>query len=208
MSKVLFVKANNRPADQAVSVQLYEAFLNSYKTSHPQDEVVELDLFAENIPYYDAFVLGANFKASQGMEVSAEEQAAVDRVNKYLTQFLGADKVVIAFPLWNFAVPAVLHSYFDYLSQAGKTFKYTAEGPVGLAGGKKVMLLHASGGVYSEGPGADIELAVRYVQTLLGFWGITDVEKFIIEGHNAFPDRSQQIVADGLQNAATVAQNF
>ncbi|WP_458119274.1 FMN-dependent NADH-azoreductase [Paenibacillus sp. Z6-24] len=208
MSKVLFVKANNRPADQAVSVQLYEAFLNSYKAAHPQDEVEELDLFAENPPYYDAFVLGANFKASQGMEVTLEEQAAVDRINRYMNQFLAAEKIVIAFPLWNFTVPAVLHTYFDYLSQAGKTFKYTPEGPVGLAGGKKVMLLHASGGVYSEGPGADIELAVRYVRTLLGFWGITDVEKFIIEGHNAFPDRSQQIVAEGLEKAAETAKGF
>ncbi|MEW4369137.1 FMN-dependent NADH-azoreductase [Paenibacillus kandeliae] len=208
MSKVLFVKANNRPADQAITVQLYDAFLESYKASHPEDEVQVLDLFEEKPAYYDAFVIGANFKASQGIEVSAEEQAAVDLINRYMTQFLEAEKVVIAFPLWNFTVPAVLHTYFDYLSQAGKTFKYTPEGPVGLAGGKKVMLLHASGGVYSEGPGADVELAVRYVRSMLGFWGITDVEKFLIEGHNAFPDRAAQIVAEGLEKAKETAKQF
>ncbi len=208
MSKVLFVKANNRPADQAISVQLYDAFLESYKASHPQDEVEVLDLFEENPPYYDAFVIGANYKAGQGFDVSAEEQVAVERVNRYMNQFLAAEKIVIAFPLWNFTVPAVLHTYFDYLSQAGKTFKYTPEGPVGLAGGKKVMLLHASGGVYSEGPGADVELAVRYVKSMLGFWGITDVEKFLIEGHNAFPDRAAQIVAEGLEQAKEVAKQF
>ncbi|MDZ5038425.1 FMN-dependent NADH-azoreductase, partial [Clostridium perfringens] len=47
MTTVLFVKANNRPADQAVSVKLYEAFLASYKESHPEDTVVELDLYNE-----------------------------------------------------------------------------------------------------------------------------------------------------------------
>ncbi|GAA3321407.1 hypothetical protein GCM10020331_037120 [Ectobacillus funiculus] len=63
------------------------------------------------------------FKLGKGLELTAEEQAAANLVNKYLNQFLAADKVVFAFPLWNFTVPAVLHTYLDYLSQAGKNFQ-------------------------------------------------------------------------------------
>lgn len=208
MSKVLLIKANDRPIEQATSVKLYQAFADSYKESHPNDDIVELDLFAENLPYYGNDLITAMFKAGKGMELTAEEQKAAEFVNKYLNQFLEADKVVIAFPMWNFTVPAVLHTYFDYLSQAGKTFSYTAEGPVGLAGGKKVALLSARGGVYSEGPAASVELANRYVKTILGFWGITDVTEVIVEGHNAFPDKAEEIVQAGLEKAAKLASSF
>lgn len=208
MANVLFVKANSRPAEQAVSVQLYDAFLASYKEAHPQDKVVELDLFAENLPYYDTDKINGMFKLGKGLELTAEEQAATNLVNKYLDQFLAADKVVFAFPLWNFTVPAVLHTYLDYLSQAGKTFRYTAEGPVGLLTDKKVALLNARGGVYSEGPAAAVEMSLKYVQTLLGFWGVQDVTTVIVEGHNQFPDKAEEIIAEGIQKATSIAAAF
>ncbi|RNB70256.1 FMN-dependent NADH-azoreductase [Brevibacillus panacihumi] len=208
MSKVLLIKANDRPIEQAVSVKLYHAFADSYKETHPNDEVVELDLFAENLPYYGNDLLTAMFKAGRGMELTAEEQKGAELVNKYLNQFIEADKVVIAFPMWNFTVPAVLHTYFDYLSQAGKTFRYTANGPEGLLGGKKVALLSARGGVYSEAPMNTVELANRYVNTLLGFWGIKDIAEVIVEGHNQYPDKAEEIVHEGVVKAAKLAESF
>lgn len=208
MSKVLLIKANDRPVEQATSVKLYEAFAQSYKETHPNDEVIELDLFAENLPYYGNDLITAMFKAGRGMELTAEEQKGAALVNKYLNQFIEADKVVFAFPMWNFTVPAVLHTYMDYLSQAGKTFRYTSEGPVGMLTDKKVALLSARGGVYSEGPAAAIEMANKYVKTLLGFWGISTVTEVIVEGHNAAPDKAEEIVYAGVQKAATLAASF
>lgn len=208
MSKVLLIKANNRPIEQAASVKLYQAFADSYKEAHPNDEVIELDLFAENLPYYGNDLITAMFKAGRGMELNAEEQKGAELVNKYLNQFLSADKVVFAFPMWNFTVPAVLHTYMDYLSQAGKTFSYTAQGPVGLAGDKKVALLSARGGVYSEGPAAAVEMANKYVKSILGFWGVTNIEEVIVEGHNQFPDKAEEIIHAGLVKAASLASSF
>jgi len=208
MTNVLFIKANSRPIEQAVSVKLYQAFLDSYKESHPEDMITELDLFQENLPFYGVNEINGTFKSANGMELTAEEQASVNTVNKYLEQFLAADKVVFAFPLWNFTVPAVLHNYMDYLSQTGKTFKYTAEGPVGLAGDKKVILLCAKGGVYSEGPMKEIDLSERYVKTVLGFWGIQEPSTVVIEGHNQYQDRAEEIIEEGLKKAAIAAQTF
>lgn len=208
MAKVLFIKANSRPIEQAVSVKLYDAFLNNYKESHPQDEITELDLFKENLPYYDTDKINGMFKLGRGLELTQEEREATEVVNKYLNQFLAADKVVIAFPLWNFTVPAVLHTYIDYLSQAGKTFSYTAEGPIGLLEDKKVALLNARGGVYSEGPAQSVEMAVRFVSAALGFWGVKDITTVIVEGHNQFPDRAEQIIEEGIRRAATAANLF
>ncbi|MBG9546054.1 FMN-dependent NADH-azoreductase [Cytobacillus firmus] len=208
MSKVLFIKANPRPIEQAVSVNLYHTFLESYKESHPDDTIIELDLFAENLPYYGLDHINGMFKSSKGMELTAEESEAADTVNKYLNQFLDADKVVFAFPLWNLTVPAVLHTYLDYLNQAGKTFRYTPEGAVGLVTDKKVALLNARGGVYSEGPAQSVEMSLNYVKAILNFWGVTDATTIVIEGHNQFPDRAEEIIEEGLKQAATAANLF
>ncbi|PAV34549.1 FMN-dependent NADH-azoreductase, partial [Bacillus licheniformis] len=70
MSKVLFVKANDRTAEEAVSVKLYKAFLNSYKENHPNDEIVELDLYRENPPYLGRNAINGTFKAGKGMELN------------------------------------------------------------------------------------------------------------------------------------------
>ncbi|MDC7719451.1 FMN-dependent NADH-azoreductase [Priestia megaterium] len=208
MSYILFIKANDRSASEAVSVKLYDAFLESYQQSHQDEEIIELNLFQEELPYLGADMINGQFKLARGLEVTAAENKAAETANYYLEQFVEADKIVIAFPLWNFTVPAVLHTYFDYLNQAGKTFKYTPEGPVGLLGDKKVMLLNARGGVYSEGPAADVEMAVKYVSSVLQFFGIADVNSVIIEGHNQFPDRAQEIIESGLEQAAQAAKTF
>ncbi|MEI2363210.1 FMN-dependent NADH-azoreductase [Priestia megaterium] len=208
MSYTLFIKANDRSASEAVSVKLYDAFLESYQQSHQDEEIIELNLFQEELPYLGADMINGQFKLARGLEVPAAENKAAETANYYLEQFVEADKIVIAFPLWNFTVPAVLHTYFDYLNQAGKTFKYTPEGPVGLLGDKKVMLLNARGGVYSEGPAADVEMAVKYVSSVLQFFGIADVNSVIIEGHNQFPDRAQEIIESGLEQAAQAAKTF
>jgi FMN-dependent NADH-azoreductase len=110
-----------------------------------------------------------------------------------LDQFLAADKIVIAFPLWNFTAPAPLFSYISYIPRIGKTFNYTAEGPVGLVGDKKVVLLNARGGIYSVEPMASIESAIRPLKATLGLLGIQPIE-VIIEGHNQFKDRSEEII--------------
>ncbi|MDR7240161.1 FMN-dependent NADH-azoreductase [Neobacillus drentensis] len=208
MTTVLFVKANNRPANQAVSVKLYEAFLASYKEYHPNDTVVELDLYKEELPYVGVDMINGTFKASRGLNLTAAEAKVVTVADKYLEQFLAADKVVFGFPLWNLTIPAVLHTYIDYLNRAGKTFKYTPEGPVGLIGDKKIVLLNASGGVYSEGPKAEIEMAVKYVASMLSFFGVKNIEKVVIEGHNQFPDKAEEIIAAGLEKAVKVASTF
>ncbi len=208
MTTVLFVKANNRPANQAVSVKLYEAFLASYKESHPNDTVVELDLYNEELPYAGVDMFNGTFKVGKGLDLTVKEAKAVAVADKYLEQFLAADKVVFGFPLWNLTIPAVLHTYIDYLNRAGKTFKYTPEGPLGLVGNKKIALINASGGVYSTGPAAELEMAVKYVASMMGFFGVKDIEKVVIEGHNQFPDKAEEIIAAGLEKAVKVANSF
>lgn len=208
MANVLFIKANNRPKEQAVSVQLYHSFLDSYRASHPEDTITELDLFEAELPYMDAVMLAGIFKSSKGMELTAEEQKAADTANQYLEQFLAADKVVFGFPLWNLTVPAVLHTYMDYLNRAGKTFRYTPEGPVGLASDKKVALLNARGGDYTDPGRASSEMAVNFMKKTMELFGIRNLTTVIVEGHNQKPDQSASLIQAGVKEAAEVARKF
>jgi FMN-dependent NADH-azoreductase len=208
MANVLFIKANDRPAEQSVSVRMYDSFLATYRETHPEDSITELDLYQVELPYYGNTAITGLYKLGQGYEPTSEEKKAADIANHYVDHFLAADKVVLAFPLWNFTVPAPLLTYISYLSQAGKTFKYTAEGPVGLAGDKKVVLLSARGGDYSIEQMAPLEMAVNYIKLLLGFWGIRDLETSIIQGHNQYQDRAQEIVETGLKNTVALAAGF
>ncbi|MFC5700251.1 FMN-dependent NADH-azoreductase [Cohnella faecalis] len=207
MANVLFVKANDRPSEQAVSVQMYDTFLKTYKETHAADQVEELDLYETELPYYGNDAITGLYKLGQGYELTESERSAAELANRYLDQFLAADKVVFAFPLWNFVAPAPLISYISYLTQVGKTFKYTAEGPVGLAGDKKVVLLNARGGVYSVEPMSAIESAVKPLKASLGLFGIA-AEEVVIEGHNQFKDRSAEIISEGLQETARTAASF
>jgi FMN-dependent NADH-azoreductase len=208
MSIVLFVKANDREIEQAVSVKLYHAFLESYKISHPDDKIIELDLFKEDLPYLNADMINGNFKAARGMDLTIAERSAVEVSGKYMDQFLAADKVVFGFPLWNLTIPAVLHTFLDYLNQAGKTFKYTSEGPIGLVPEKKVGLLTSRGGIYSDGPASAAEMSFNYIRNIMMFFGITDIVSVIVEGHNQFPEQAAALVAEGIANAERAAAGF
>ncbi|UZD45861.1 FMN-dependent NADH-azoreductase [Peribacillus frigoritolerans] len=208
MTKVLFVKVNDRPANQAISSKMYDTFLQTYKETHRAEEVTELDLFKEELPYYGNTAITGLYKRNQGLELTAEEENAAKLVDQYLNQFMAMDKVVFAFPLWNSTVPAPLITYLSYLAQAGKMFNYTAEGPVGYAGDKKVMLLNARGSDYALEGMASAEMAVSLVKNIIALWGINNPETVVIEGHNQYPDRSQKIIADGLENVAKAAEAF
>ena len=96
-----------------------------------------------------------------------------------IAELKAADVIVLGLPLYNFGLPSTLKAYFDQLGRAGSTFRYTAEGPVGLLTGKKAYVFAARGGLYKGTP-KDTQTA--YVRDFLAFLGITDVEFVYAEG--------------------------
>ncbi len=100
-----------------------------------------------------------------------------------MSQFLAADVVVIGAPIYNFSIPSQLKAWIDRIAQVGRTFKYTDKGPVGLAGGKTVIVAITRGGVYSTSEGGQaMEHQESYLKVVFGFFGITDVRFVRAEG--------------------------
>ena len=100
-----------------------------------------------------------------------------------LDAFQQADLIVIGAGMYNLSLPTQLKAWIDRIMVAGETFRYTETGPVGLAGGKRVIVALARGGIYSEGsPARAVEHAERYLRDVLAFIGIADPEFIIAEG--------------------------
>ena len=107
-----------------------------------------------------------------------------------LEAFLAADVIVVGAPLYNFSLPSQLKAWIDRITVKGRTFRYTEKGPQGLAGGKKVIVAIARGGVYESGGGT--EFAESYLKFLFAFLGITDVTFVRAQGLNLSPEHRQE----------------
>lgn len=204
---VLVVKANNRPSSEGVSSKMYDVFMNEMDLA--KDLTINtFDVFKEDMPYFGQDFFDAMGKSAQAEPLSDIEQRILTAANKAMDAFLEADVVVFAFPLWNKTIPAALQTFIDYIYRAGVTFSYNENGPVGLVPDKKVIILNARGGVYSTPEMAPSEMSVNYVRMIMNFFGITDIDEVIIEGHNQFPDRAEQIIADGMAEVKAVASRL
>jgi len=209
MSRLLFIEANDSTHQKkGISSHMNEAFLSSYRTHHPEDEIVVLNLFEERLPFFDLRLASAAAKLFRGESVDPDDDVPIGKLQEYLTGFLDSDKIVFSFPMWNLTVPAPLHNYMDYLAQAGQTFRYTAEGSIGLVKGKQVLLLHSRGGDYSTADKADSEHAVRYMLDILRFFGIEDVQTIILEGHQQYPDRADELIKKALSACEKAGETF
>ena len=99
--------------------------------------------------------------------------------------------------MYNFGIPTQLRAWIDRIAQPGRTFGYTDKGPHGLAGGKTVIIASTRGGVYSTSEGGRaMEHQESYLQTVLGFLGVTDVRFVRAEGV-AMGDAAKAAALDG-----------
>jgi len=203
---VLVVKANNRPASEAVSSKMYETFMENLEGVN----VTTYDVFAEDMPYFGQDLFNSFGKLQSGEELTDVEQRILAAKQKAMDALSAADLVVFAFPLWNLTIPAKLQTFIDYVYAAGFAFKYSETGQlISLMPDKKAVILSARGGIYSTPETAPMEMAATYIKNVFGgVFGMEIVDEVIIEGHNAAPDKAQTIIAEGLAKVAEVAKRF
>ncbi|PLR94821.1 FMN-dependent NADH-azoreductase [Bacillus sp. T33-2] len=211
MATILYITANPKPVQESFGLTVGEEFLKEYREANPNDEVVRLDLYNANIPYIDVDVFSGWGKLQHGKgfeELSSEEKQKVSKINEFTDQFVSADKYVFVTPMWNLSFPPRLKTYIDTVAIAGKTFKYTAEGAVGLLTDKKAVHIQSRGGIYSEGPAKDFEFGDRYLRAILTFMGVPSIETVAIEGMAQFPDKVDDIKQKAIERAKQTARTF
>jgi len=207
MTNVLVVRANNRP--DGISTKMYETFIAEAQTVEGLN-VSTFDVFEENLAYFGQELFNAFGKLQNGEALTAAEQASFDSMNKARAALDAAEVVVFAFPLWNQTIPAALQSFIDYTYGAGYSFKYNEQGQlVSLMTDKKFIVLNARGGNYSNPAMSSMEMAVNYINNVIGgVYGMEKIGEVIIEGHAADSANAPTIIATGLENVKAVAQKL
>ena len=197
--------------DRSVSRELTAAAVASLLARHPAATVVHRDVAAVPPTHTDADVM--DFVRFHRLEtLTPRQREEKERTDAILGEFLAADFVVVGAPMYNFTIPTQLKAWVDRVCQPGVTFRYTPQGPVGLATGKRAIFVCTRGGIYSSGPSAHRDFQTHYLREIFAFMGITAVGVVLAEGVNISPDhraaalrRAKEDIRsclDALQDAA------
>lgn len=201
MNKVLYIKANAKADGESRTFKISDKFIETYKENNPDDEIVELDLYDANIPFLPKGKLTE-------MRGAALRKDRNHPVLKYAYDFLEADKYVIAEPLWNLGIPAILKAYIDCVAVSGITFTYTEHGPMGLCKNKKAINIISRGGDYSLDAMDTLEMADKYLRNIFRFMGITDYTTIATDRLDIVTEDAQVLLEDSIKKATELAVTF
>lgn len=201
MAKLLYIKANATHEGGSRTFRMSDHFIQKYTELHPQDEVVTLDLYKENISFLPVGQLDE-------IHCNGKDADRNHPILKYAFQFAEADKYVIAAPFWNLSFPAILKAYIDYVSINGITFKYTDKGAVGMLEGKKAVHFVARGGAYDVEPFSNFEMGDRYLRTIFGFFGVRDFTTIAANGLDIIGNNVEAIVNAGIARGDELLKTF
>lgn len=158
------------------------------------------DLVANPPPHITSAYIQGRILAPE--DRTPEQGQAVRVAQELVDELKAADVIVLGSGMINFGLPSQLKAWFDHVTWPRVTFGYGDTGPKGLLTDKKVYLVTASGGVFSEGVWAPFDFQTNYLLHLLGFIGLTDVEVVRVEGTVLGPDAEKAAIA----NARTAIQ--
>ena len=196
--KLLHIDTSILGANSA-SRQVSATVVERLKAVTPNLAVTYRDLASEPLSHLS----GAHLAAAQGATPESPElQKDIAAGQAALDEFLAADIVVIGAPMYNFTMPSQLKAWIDRIAVNGKTFRYTAAGPEGLAGNKRVIIAISRGGVYGAGaPAAAFEHLETYLKGVFAFIGVTDPEFIVAEGLNIGPEQRAKAMQNAIETA-------
>lgn len=170
MTKLLVIETSPR-GEQSVSRNMTRRFVQDWLGAHPDGEIIERDLVDAGLQFVSAAWLQAYFTPAE--QHSAEMANELQLSDELIKELLAVDHIVIATPVYNYNVPAVLKAWIDHVVRKGLTLGFDGRG---LVTGKKATVLIASGGIYTEGsPIQNRDIATQYLRLVLDVIGISDV---------------------------------
>lgn len=164
--------------DASASRQLSRDVVKAWSAAESDVQVTYRDLASDALSHLSAASLVAAGTPAELRDAAQKHEAEL--AERTVEEFLAADAIVIGAPMYNFAIPSQLKAWIDRIAVVGKTFKYTENGPVGLAGGKTVVIASSSGGIHAGQPSGQAH--EDYLVRILNFVGIDDIEIVRAEG--------------------------
>jgi len=215
LATVLYITAHPRNDERSNAMTVGKEFLQVYRSTNPEDEIIHLDLFNMDVPQHDGDVLNARDKLKANVpfdELTPAEQAKMGGIFRIIDQFVAADKYIFVAPIWNFSYPIQLKNYLDAIVLPGRTIKYNSDGSrMSFLSDKKAIYIQASGSILSPGSGGKYEaweMGHRHVKIIMDFLGITNFQAIFVEGTQEFPARAEEFKNKALQQAHKIAKTF
>ncbi|MBI6911852.1 FMN-dependent NADH-azoreductase [Pseudomonas palleroniana] len=180
----------------SITRRLSSTFVAHLQDSHRETHVEYRDLVDDELKHLTG-PIAAGFRQTEINDFTKATLQEHQLSETLVMEFLASDVLVIGAPMYNFNVSSQLKAWLDRIAQVGRTFKYTEQGPVGLSGGKRVIVVSARGGFYSEGPLQKMDFQESYLRAFFGFLGISDIHFVRAEGVS----RGQQLRDQGVEKA-------
>jgi len=200
MSKLLLV-TSSLFGKQSKSARLAREFVEAWRSTHPGTTVVERALTPDSIPHFSLDTLDALMTPAE--QRSSKQHSTVAFDDRLIEELEAANTIVLAVPIYNFWIPSTLKAWLDHVARAGRTFRYSAQGPEGLLKGKKVFVVTAWGGFYSAAKVLDFQ--EPYLRSMLGFLGLSDVTFIHVEGLKVNTKAAEQGIARAREAIALAA---
>ena len=201
MSHILLITSS--PRLESYSTKVAHALAEQLASRSLRSTITVRDLTRESLPHIDDSFAAARGLPPENLTPGQKESLALS--DKLLKELFAADTIIIAAGMINFGIPSNLKAYIDYIVRPRVTFNYTAKGPEGLVKGKKVYLVMARGGVYSEGPTQQFNFQDTYLRAVLPFIGLTDIELITVEGVGFGPEAADRAVGSALAEVSAIA---
>lgn len=197
MRNLLFVRGSIF-GDEGQSSKLADAFVERF-TAIPGATVVVRDVQRPALPHLDAATFQAFLKPPEALNEADRELLRLS--DELIAELRAATDLLIALPLYNFAIPSAFKAWIDHVARVRQTFRYTATGPEGLLGNiKHCWIMAARGGQYQ---GTKNDTQTPYVTLMLGFLGIPPPTFVYAEGLSR-PDARAQSLANALAAVARI----
>lgn len=185
---------------QGQSSDLAGRFVEKWKAANPDGKVVVRDLAEDPVPH----LTGERFQAflTEDDERNEKQSAYAAESDRLIEELESADALVLGLPMYNFGIPSTLKAWIDHIARAGKTFKYTSEGPVGLLSDRPVHIFATRGGYYA---GTPLDTQSAYITHFLNFIGIRDIEFVYAEGLAMGEDKRQKALDEATRTIERLA---
>lgn len=207
MKKLLHIIATPR-GEESRTLQVTEAFLQAFKSTHPDWAVEELNLFKEDLPVLTVKRVDGKYVLLGGKDLSGEFKEAWKDILRHIERFMSADAYLISTPMWNFSIPYLLKQYLDIIIQPKYLFRYIPTGVEGLVKNKKMAVITSRGGDYSAQPMKAHDLQEPYLRAVFGFVGLTDLTFIYAQPMDMGPDLQKQKIEEAKAQAKKIAGNF
>ncbi len=203
MTKTLVVSYTPRE-EKSNTKKLVDYFLEQISG----EEIEKLELSREHPDMFTPEILKVYYKRNyDGKKLSDMESKLIAKMDFMTKQVKESDIVVIAYPMYNFSMPAAVKAYFDSIMQKGETWESDKSGSRGMMKDRNALVISTSGGSY-EGQWELIEFSTRLARQEFEFMGFSDIRVVFAQGLGKDPEKDREILEKAKEDISAVIEEW